>query len=108
MSKSKINQIILIVILYLPLYLVSQYYLEHIYFYEWSARHLYLYTWVIASLLVLLNRSLPALTLSIGNLIGVILGQHLGDWIKARNMAKISSDMSAEELYQLQKHLPVG
>lgn len=74
------------------------------YCFNWTAENNYLYIWVLVLFLVFFKKYVIAYSLSIGNLLGVIAGQHLGDYIITINLSKITSYTSNEEAYHLNYH----
>ncbi|MDO5716425.1 MAG: hypothetical protein Q4Q17_01370, partial [Tissierellia bacterium] len=50
------------------------------------------------------GKEIYAYALSIGNFVGIWIGEFLGRWMKTKNMMKIHEGLSAEEIYRLQHH----
>lgn len=90
--------------IFLILYLVSKIYLRNLYLFEWTQRHCYLGIWIIAIGLILLNKTLISAFISVGNVVGIFLGQYMGDWIRKITMSQITAGMEPETVYQLQHH----
>ena len=73
------------------------------YLLEWTLSRSYLFLWVLAALLAY-SRPILGYTISLGNFIGVILGQVLGDILRKNNIAKITPDMDPGEVVRLHHH----
>jgi len=86
------------------LYFVSMTIFKDIYLFEWTARNRYLYIWVLIAILTIFGKKYTALSLTVGNLIGIIAGQLSGDYIKNENIKKITETMEAHEVYRLHTH----
>lgn len=86
------------------LFLISKTLLQDLYLYKWTAEHLYLF--VIPAILVAtyLGKFKLSYTVCLWNISLVILGQILGDFIRNKNMDKISDITPAEEVYRLSHH----
>lgn len=102
--KHKTYSLITTIVIFFALYFVSKIYLQDMYLFEWTQRHYYLGMWIIAIGLILGNRILISFSISVGNFVGVLLGQYVGDWIKELTMSQIVSGMDPETVYQLQHH----
>lgn len=96
--------IIITLLIYLSLYYVSIKYLSDLYWLEWTRRHRYVWTWVFAIGFILGNRIFISFSITVGNLAGVIIGQHLGDRIQAYTISQIVPGMDAETVYHLHDH----
>lgn len=106
MKKVKIR---LLMILYqsIPffiLFIVTKLFMNDFYLFEYMARHLYFYVWIIIFLLIYKNKFIIASSLNIGNILSLVIGQFLGDYIKHTNSQKITSTTLPELKYRLQLH----
>ncbi len=106
-SKNKIYALIITAIVFLGLYLVSTTFLQELYLFEWTADNHYLYVWVIAVVLILVNKIRTSFALTLGNFIGTLIGQFLGDWMRYESMKKIIPGMDAGIEAQLRLHYGV-
>lgn len=102
--KKNIPLIIIQFMIFIILYAVSVTVFSNKYLYKWTADHKYLYIWIIILILTIYRQHIIALLLTCGNVIGVLIGQSLGDYIRNENMKKITEIMTAEQVYHLQKH----
>ena len=89
---------------FLILYLVSIVFLRDVYLPDWTAQNHYLYLWIAPIILDLLDLHWVSVSISLGNLAGVVFGQLLGDWIVRVNIAKITPEMSPGQAQQLRTH----
>ncbi len=100
-SKNKIYALIITAIVFLGLYLVSTTYLQEFYLFEWTADNHYLYVWVIAIVLILVNKIRTSFALTLGNFVGILIGQFLGEWMLNQNIRKIVPGMDAQTVAEL-------
>ena len=63
-----------------------------------------MWTWVFAIGFILGNRIFISFSITVGNLAGVIIGQYLGDRIRAYTISQIVPGMDAETVYRLHDH----
>jgi hypothetical protein len=103
MKKKILYSIIQLVPLIL-LYLLSNSFFKDMYLFEWTARNSYCYIWIIIILLTFANKIIYAISLGIANILGIVAGQFVGDWINIQNIQKITPYMGEEEKYHLQSH----
>jgi hypothetical protein len=86
------------------IYILSRTVLSDIYVLEWTADEYYLYIWVLVLLFSLLKKTILSLSLTIGNVFGILFGQILGDIIRNGNIQKITDTMKEEQKYFLMNH----
>lgn len=60
--------------------------------------------WLIAIVFIMANKIFISFSVTIGNLIGLILGQYVGDWIRNKTMSQIVPSMDAQTIYELHYH----
>lgn len=89
---------------FIILYLLSNTVFKNVYLYKWTADHLYLYIWIPVIILTILNKKYISLSLTIGNLVGIIIGELLGEYIRNENIKKITEITPPHEVYRLQSH----
>lgn len=89
---------------FLILYLVSIVFLRDVYLPDWTAQNHYLYLWIAPIILDLLNLHWVSVSITLGNLAGIVFGQLLGDSIVRLNIAKITPEMSPGQAQQLRTH----
>ena len=104
MIKYKFLYAIITIAIFMSLYFISKTYLSELYLFEWTARHNYINLWIVAIGLIFCNKIKISFSVTIGNFVGVLIGQFAGDWIRNCNMLKITADMDAGVRYQLQHH----
>lgn len=104
METRRRNLLLISAALYGGLYLLSRTCLREMYLFEWTARNNYLYLWVGSLLLLLCGRELLSLSLTVGNIAGILVGQIVGDWLRARNIAKVTPEMDPAMKAQLYHH----
>lgn len=105
--KKKIIAFIAAIIVYLGLQVLSMTTLSEVYTFKWLADHLYCYTWIAVLVLVALDRTPLSYYLTFGNLIGTIVGELLGSFIREQRMSKITSEMTVEEIHERSMHYGV-
>jgi len=96
--KNKIITFAVCIGVYIALQLLSSTILNGIYTFEWMARNLYCYTWLPVIVLIVFNKTLMAYFITIGNLIGTIIGELLGSCLREQRMSGITSDMNGSEI----------
>lgn len=89
---------------FLILYLISTFFLRNVYLPGWTAQNHYLYPWVAPFFLDLSGYHWVSVSISLGNLAGVIFGQVMGDFIVRINLAKITPEMAPGQAQQLRTH----
>lgn len=105
--KTRFLYSIITIIVFLSLYLISKLFFSKSYLLEWTARHMYMGIWIIAIILLLFNKIKIGFSITIGNILGILIGQFLGDWIRHKNMLKTTTNTKPEIAYRLQHHLGV-
>ena len=106
-DKTYLGFLLFVFFAYGSCYLLSQTVLHEIYLFEWTADHFYLYLWVIPAAFCFLNKFWAAISTTIGNWVGILIGQVLGDLIIKINAAKITPDMYVGKAWQLRTHYGV-
>ena len=94
---------IIVLIPFILFALFTKQYLRDYYLFEWMYRNSYAYVWVFAVIggLVLFE---TGLFISLYDIVAIAIAQMIGEKIKTANVAKITENMSAEEVYHLQAH----
>lgn len=83
---------------------ITELFLPDVYLFEWGVHNRYWYVWVVPFVLILLGRYGLSAAVTVGFLVGMIVGQAAGDLLVAWNTAKITPDMGPGEVYQLTSH----
>ena len=108
MNKS--GQILLNIHVTLLIYFLI-FYLSHTlfqdYLFVWTAQNKYCYIWVLSLLLILMQKPLISYCITLGNILGIFIGQYLGDHLRAVSMSKITQYSTAEEQWHLSLHYGV-
>jgi len=90
---------------FVALYLFSIHILDRsFYLFGWTADMWYAFLWIPVLLLVIGGKLILARSLTIGNIIGIIVGQFLGDFIIRRNELRISEYTPVYEEWSLLGH----
>ncbi len=76
------------------LYALSQTLLHDVYMFEWMVRNLYYFIWIPALICAVFNKIALSHAITFGNLVGVIAGQLLGDFIVSYNIICITPDIT--------------
>lgn len=110
MAKQRQNVILafLLFFVYLLLYILSRTILSDRYLFEWTSRHWYLGICLIAVLLVFFKKQVVAVAMTVGNLVGVLFGQTVGNYIQLENVEKITYAMSEGQKAKLHTHYGVA
>ena len=69
-----------------------------------TSRNFYCGIWSLCLILILCQKPLPAFFVTAGNIIGVVIGQFLGDLIRTENIKKITDTMNPQQIYELHNH----
>lgn len=102
--KGKIIALAAALIIFIGLHALSVTAFKDVYLFEWLARARYCYVWAASVLLILFDQTLVSYCVTLGALCGAFIGQYLGDFLRERNMAKLTPDMSNEIKYRLSLH----
>ena len=102
--KKRIFAFCVVILSYGGLYLISKIYLRGYYLFNWTAVNSYAYIWVIALALICFNKIHVSISLALGNVAGIMLGQFWGDFIKNQNMLEITADMEGWQVHKLTHH----
>lgn len=92
------------IIIFVALYLLSKTVLSKLYLFQWTATHHYLYVWIFSIVLLYYKKPIVSFSITFGNLFGILIGQFLGDYIRYKNILKITAEMSSEQKYSLNHH----
>lgn len=96
--KKKIIAFMVGVVVYLGLQIISMTLLNEVYTFGWMADHLYCYTWIAVIVLIAFDQIAISYFATFGNLIGTIIGEILGSYIRDQRMSQITTDMKVEEI----------
>ncbi|GHV10176.1 hypothetical protein FACS1894217_15500 [Clostridia bacterium] len=72
--------------------------LKDVYVPGWTSQYLYAYVWAVVIVLTLLKKPIIAAAITIGNALGIPIGQILGDIIEKAQTDKITPDMGYVEI----------
>jgi len=92
------------IILFAALYFASKTVLSKLYLFQWTATHHYLYVWIVSIVLLYYKKLIVSFSITCGNLFGILIGQFFGDYIRYKNILKITAEMSSEQKYSLYHH----
>lgn len=100
LAKSKVKVLVPQLLIFLLLYFISMFILDsRFYLFRWTADNRYLYIWVLITILTVFDKEYIALFLTVGNIVGVIAGQFLGDYIEIVNLGRITPEMTDEMIW---------
>ena len=71
--------------------------LKDIYFFGWLTHNKFAYIWVAIILFTMFGGTLYSYAITIGNVIGILIGQFLGEYLLNAAKAKITPEMDAAE-----------
>lgn len=103
----KLTAFITAVIVYLGLQVLSMTALSEVYTFKWMADHLYCCTWISVIVLIAFDCASLSYYVTFGNLIGTIVGELLGGFIREQRMGKITPEMEAGEIHERSIHYGV-
>lgn len=86
---------------------ISHRYFADRYLFEWTVEVKYWYIWVLIFYLIGARKEIVAMSLSVGNIIGVFVGEFLGSYCRAMRMSRITPEMDGSEIWYLSKHYGV-
>lgn len=93
--------------IYFSIYHLS-YNVFHEYLFLWTAANKYCYIWILSYLFLIFNKVIFSYCVTFGNIIGIFIGQYLGDYIQEIRMNKIISSSTVEERWYLSLHYGVA
>lgn len=105
--RKKLIAFITAVIVYLGLQVLSMTALSEVYTFKWMADHLYCYTWISVLVLIAFDCTSLSYYITFGNLVGTIIGELLGSFIREQRMSKITPEMNVEEVHERSIHYGV-
>lgn len=70
----------------------------------WAVHNDFFHLWILPLIFTLLGSVRTGYTIVTSNVIGLFIGQYLGDYLRALNVSKITPNMSNEEIYRLNSH----
>lgn len=94
-------------IIFILTFVISRKYFNNVYVFEWTSNRYYLYIWLGVLILTYLDKKYISYAITLANVIGLFIGQYLGDYIQSINMAKITNNTDAENVYRLSMHYGV-
>lgn len=107
---NKVRKILSNILVTLLIYFLI-FYLSHTlfqdYLFVWTAQNKYCYIWVLSLLLILMQKPLISYCITLGNILGIFIGQYLGDHLRAVSMSRITQYSTAEEQWHLSLHYGV-
>lgn len=104
-QKTKIIDLAICVAAYIVMHVLSSSVLGDVYIFEWMSRNRsFFFGAVIAIIPILFNKPLIAYFATLGTFFGGVSGQLIGDYIREKNLALITSDMSVEQQHFLSYH----
>ena len=88
------------------LFVVSSLWLRDLYLFGWMAHNwkVPLFLWIIVLSLILMKQIIPAVLITIGHIVGTVLGQWIGDELLERSQALITPDMTPGQIHHLDTH----
>ena len=104
-GKILLNILVTLLIHFLIFYLSHTLFQD--YLFVWTAQNKYCYIWVLSLLLILMQKPLISYCITLGNILGIFIGQYLGDHLRAVSMSRITQYSTAEEQWHLSLHYGV-
>lgn len=107
MKNKKLRHALIQMLIFILTFVISRKYFADVYVFEWTSRRYYLYIWLGVLTLTYLDKKYISYAITLANVIGLFIGQYLGDYIQSINMAKITNNTDAENVYRLSTHYGV-
>ena len=104
--KKIITDLFVTVLTYFFIYYLS-YTVFQEYLFVWTADNKYCYIWIFSFLLIFMQKSVLSYCITFGNILGIFVGQYLGDFMHSIRMSKITEYTTAEERWRLSLHYGV-
>ena len=104
-GKILLNILVTLLIYFLIFYLSHTLFQD--YLFVWTAQNKYCYIRVLSLLLILMQKPLISYCITLGNILGIFIGQYLGDHLRAVSMSRITQYSTAEEQWHLSLHYGV-
>lgn len=104
-GKILLNILVTLLIYFLIFYLSHTLFQD--YLFVWTAQNKYCYIWVLSLLLILMQKPVISYCITLGNILGIFIGQYLGDHLRAVSMSRITQYSTAEERWHLSLHYGV-
>ena len=104
-GKILLNILVTLLIYFLIFYLSHTLFQD--YLFVWTAQNKYCYIWVLSLLLILMQKPVISYCITLGNILGIFIGQYLGDHLRAVSMSRITQYSTAEEQWHLSLHYGV-
>lgn len=101
-----LSNILITLLIYFLIYYLSCTLFQD-YLFVWTAQNRYCYIWVLSLLLILMQKPLISYCITLGNILGIFIGQYLGDHLRAVSMSRITQYSPAEEQWHLSLHYGV-
>ncbi len=102
-----ITAFVYILIYYLS-YRVLSYRIFYIELFVWMAENKYCYIWILSFLFILFRKYILSYCVTFGNILGIFIGQYLGDYIRNIRMEKITPFSTVEQKWYLSMHYGVA
>lgn len=77
------------------------------YLFVWTADNKYCYIWGFSFLLIFIQKPVLSYCITFGNILGIFIGQYLGDFMRSIRMRKITEYTTPEERWRLSLHYRV-
>ena len=102
-AKGKIAAALICLAPFAAMFGLTKLFFQDNYLLEWMLRHWYLGIWVIAAITGWMNAKW-GYALSYSYALAVVFGQVTGEFIRNRNIAKVTAEMTNQEIVRLHHH----
>ncbi len=108
-ENKKVYHLLIQSMAYIFAFVVFSRYFSHLYLFQWLSHNKYIYFFfgVITLVLTILKNEKLGYVLTLGNLVGLMVGHYLGEFIRKINMSNITENMDGQTKYQLSKNYGV-
>lgn len=108
-ENKKVYHLLIQSMAYIFAFVVFSRYFSHLYLFQWLSHNKYVYFFfglITLGLTIFKNEKL-GYVLTLGNLVGLMVGHYLGEFIRKINMSNITENMDGQTKYQLSKNYGV-
>lgn len=83
---------------------ISRRYFQELYLFDWTRHQNYWYIWVLIFYFTGAKKNVMSVSVALGNIFGVFLGQVIGEFELSLRESQITADMTGGQLYYYSSH----
>lgn len=99
-----ISYLFLTALVYFVMILWDKFLPDDLWMFHEAADISFLYMWLISISLIACDQNVVAMAITIGNAVGIVIGQFLGDLVYSFNSFKVTDDMDVQAIHHLMQH----